>query len=103
MASAMPSGGWLQSSPIIIPALGFALKTRAQMFWLDEGLLQSLRPGTRPRTTLSPRSAQHEDGTKLAFGTLGGDQQDQWHLILFLRHIHHGVSLQHGIDAPLFH
>ena len=102
MASAMPSGGWLQSSPII-PALGFALNTRAQMFWLDEGLPQSLRPGTRPRTTLSPSSAQHEDGTKLAFGTPGGDQQDQWHLILFLRHIHHGVSLQHGIDAPLFH
>ena len=35
--SATPSGGWLQSSPVI-PALGWPLGTRAQMFWLEEGL-----------------------------------------------------------------
>ncbi|MFL5000647.1 MAG: gamma-glutamyltransferase family protein, partial [Xanthobacteraceae bacterium] len=33
MVSATPSGGWLQSSPVI-PELGFCLGTRAQMFWL---------------------------------------------------------------------
>src|SRR3546814_730374 len=32
--SPTPSGGWLQSSPLI-PALGFCLGTRAQMFWRD--------------------------------------------------------------------
>ena len=53
MFSATPSGGWLQSSPVI-PALGWPLGTRAQMFWLEEGLPSSLRPGARPRTTLSP-------------------------------------------------
>ena len=37
MVSATPSGGWLQSSPII-PELGFCLNTRAQMFWLEAGL-----------------------------------------------------------------
>ncbi len=36
MVSATPSGGWLQSSPVI-PELGFCLGTRAQMFWLEEG------------------------------------------------------------------
>ena len=35
MVSSTPSGGWLQSSPVI-PELGFGLGTRAQMFWLDE-------------------------------------------------------------------
>ncbi len=34
MVAATPSGGWLQSSPAI-PGLGFALGTRAQMFWLS--------------------------------------------------------------------
>lgn len=102
MVSATPSGGWLQSSPII-PGLGMPLNSRAQMFWLDEGLPTSLAPGRRPRTTLSPSMGQAPDGTELAFGTPGGDQQDQWQLTLFLRLVHGGVNLQEGIDAPLFH
>ena len=102
MVSVTPSGGWLQSSPII-PKLGFALNSRAQMFWLDDGLNQSLAPGCRPRTTLSPSLARHKDGSSMVFGTPGGDQQDQWQLIMFLRHVHHGLNLQEAIDAPLFH
>jgi len=100
--SATPSGGWLQSSPVV-PGLGMPLNSRAQMFWLDEGLPTSLAPGRRPRTTLSPSMAQAPDGTELAFGTPGGDQQDQWQLILFLRLVHGQMNLQEGIDAPLFH
>src|SRR5262249_35660579 len=50
MVSATPSGGWLQSSPVI-PELGFGLGTRAQMFWLEENHPASLKPGKRPRTT----------------------------------------------------
>ncbi|WP_226780291.1 gamma-glutamyltransferase family protein [Oceaniglobus trochenteri] len=102
MVSATPSGGWLQSSPCI-PGLGMPLNSRAQMFWLDAGLATSLAPGQRPRTTLSPSFARHPDGTRLAFGTPGGDQQDQWQLIFLLRLIHGGQNLQQAIDAPLFH
>src|SRR5262249_56164699 len=53
MVSSTPSGGWLQSSPVI-PELGFSLGTPAQMFWLQYGHPASLAPGKRPRTTLSP-------------------------------------------------
>src|SRR5262249_37590529 len=56
---ATPSGGWLQSSPAI-PELGFQLNTRAQMFWLTDGLPTSMAPGRRPRTTLSPSFALKE-------------------------------------------
>lgn len=101
MVSATPSGGWLQSNPVV-PGLGFPLNSRAQMFWLEEGLPTSLAPGRRPRTTLTPSMAE-KDGTRLAFGTPGGDQQDQWQLIWFLRFVHHGFDLQEGMDAPLFH
>lgn len=101
MVSATPSGGWLQSNPVI-PGLGFPLNSRAQMFWLEEGLPTSLAPHRRPRTTLTPTLAE-KDGTQLVFGTPGGDQQDQWQLIWFLRFVHHGMGLQEGIDAPLFH
>ena len=77
LISATPSGGWLQSSPVI-PALGWPLGTRAQMFWLEDGLASSLRPGTRPRTTLSPGLALRDGAPYLAWGTPGGDQQEQW-------------------------
>jgi len=100
--AATPSGGWLQSSPVI-PALGFPLGTRAQMFWLTEGLPNSLAPGKRPRTTLTPSMAWHADGTRMAFGTPGGDQQDQWSLTFFARLAHHGGTLQELVDMPMFH
>ena len=102
MVSATPSGGWLQSSPAI-PELGFCLGTRAQMFWLEEGRPASLAPGKRPRTTLSPSMALKDGRPGLAFGTPGGDQQDQWALHVFLRHAHFGHDLQAAIDAPAFH
>ncbi|MFC4005604.1 gamma-glutamyltransferase family protein [Nonomuraea purpurea] len=102
MVSATPSGGWLQSSPTI-PALGFCLGTRAQMFWLQEDLPASLRPGTRPRTTLSPSFALRDGRPWLAFGTPGGDQQDQWSLNFFLAVVHGRLNLQEAIDAPMFH
>lgn len=101
MVSATPSGGWLQSSPAI-PALGCALGTRAQMFWLEEGLPGSLKPGKRPRTTLSPSFAMRDGEAYMPFGTPGGDGQDQWTVTFFLRHILHGFNLQQAIDAPTF-
>lgn len=101
IVSATPSGGWLQSSPAV-PGLGFCLTTRAQMFWLDEGLPGTIAPGKRPRTTLSPTLAFADDRRALAFGTPGGDTQDQHALHLFLRHVHGGLDLQAAIDAPAF-
>jgi gamma-glutamyltranspeptidase / glutathione hydrolase len=102
LISATPSGGWLQSSPTI-PALGWPLGSRAQMFWLEEGLPSSLVPGTRPRTTLSPGLVLREGEPWLAYGTPGGDQQEQWALHAFLRHVDRGLDLQAAIDAPEWH
>jgi gamma-glutamyltranspeptidase/glutathione hydrolase len=102
MISATPSGGWLQSSPVI-PQLGFCLGTRAQMFWLEENHPASLAPGKRPRTTLSPTMALRDGKPYLAWGSPGGDQQDQWITQFFLRHVHAGMNLQEAIDAPAWH
>ena len=102
MLSATPSGGWLQSSPTI-PALGWPLGTRAQMFWLEEGLPSSLAPGKRPRTTLSPGLVLRDGEPWLAYGTPGGDQQEQWALHALVRHVDRGLDLQQAIDAPEWH
>jgi gamma-glutamyltranspeptidase / glutathione hydrolase len=102
LVSATPSGGWLWSSPVV-PELGFPLGTRAQMFWLEDGLPNSLEPGKRPRTTLSPSLAFRGGDPYVAFGTPGGDQQDQWSLLFFLQHVDLGLDLQAAIDEPAFH
>jgi gamma-glutamyltranspeptidase/glutathione hydrolase len=102
MISATPSGGWLQSSPVI-PELGFGLGTRGQMFWLEENHPAALAPGKRPRTTLSPTLALRDGDPYLAWGSPGGDQQDQWTTQFFLRHVHAGLNLQEAIDAPAWH
>ena len=75
MFTATPSGGWLQSSPVI-PELGWPLGTRGQMFWLEEGLPASLAPGKRPRSTLSVGMALRDGKPYMTWGTPGGDQQD---------------------------
>jgi gamma-glutamyltranspeptidase/glutathione hydrolase len=102
MVSATPSGGWLQSSPVI-PGLGFCLGTRAQMFTLTPGLPATIAPGKRPRTTLTPSLALRDGEPYLAFGTPGGDQQDQWSLLVLLNHLHFGMNLQQAIDFPAYH
>lgn len=106
VVSATPSGAWLQSSPVV-PGLGFPLGTRGQMFWLEQGLPSSLRPGVRPRTTLSPALALRDGRPWMAFGTPGGDQQDQWQLTFLLRAVHGDrgadLALQAAIDAPMLH
>jgi gamma-glutamyltranspeptidase / glutathione hydrolase len=102
VVTATPSGGWLQSSPVI-PSLGFCLGSRAQMFTLDPGLPATIAPGKRPRTTLTPTLVLSGGEPCLAFGTPGGDQQDQWTLGFFLNHVHFGMNLQQAIDFPAFH
>ncbi|MEV6902218.1 gamma-glutamyltransferase [Amycolatopsis sp. NPDC051372] len=107
MIAATPSGGWLQSNPVI-PQLGFPLGTRLQMAWLDPGLPNSLAPGKRPRTTLTPSLASRDGVPVMAFGTPGGDQQDQWSAHFFLavalrEKVRSGLDLQGAIDAPNWH
>lgn len=104
MVSATPSGAWIMSSPVI-PSLGFPLGTRAQMFSLDPDHPNCVEPNKRPRTTLTPSMAELQDGRRIAFGTPGGDQQDQWTLQFFLEIVDFDPSqeLQAAIDAPTVH
>lgn len=102
IVAATSSGGWLQSSPVV-PGLGFPLDTRAQMLWLDTAHPNGMAPGKRPRTTLSPSLVLRDGEPYLAFGSTGGDTQDQWQLAFFLAHVHFGLDLQAAIDAPMFH
>ena len=102
LVSATPSGGWLQSSPVI-PELGFPLGSRLQMCWLEDGLPASLVPGRRPRTTLSPTLVERDGTAVLACGTPGGDQQDQWQVVFLLARLVLGRDLQEAVETPSWH
>lgn len=101
LVAVTPSGGWIPSSPVI-EELGFPLGTRLQTFSLTPGHPNALAPGKRPRTTLSPSLALWDDEHGIAFGTMGGDNQDQWTLQFFLNLIDFGMELQQAIEAPRF-
>lgn len=102
MIAVTPSGGWLQSSPTV-PELGFCLGTRLQMMWLDDDSPAALRPGARPRTTLTPTLVLRDGRAEMALGTPGGDQQEQWQVPVLLRMIVGGYTAQQAIDAPSLH
>jgi gamma-glutamyltranspeptidase/glutathione hydrolase len=104
LVASTPSGGWFRSSPCV-PGLGFPIGTRGEMFWVMEGMEDhpnALRPGKRSRTSLTPTIALKDGKPVLAFGTPGGDRQDQWGLLFFLRRVHYGMNLQQAIDYPNF-
>jgi gamma-glutamyltranspeptidase/glutathione hydrolase len=101
MVACTASGGWIPSSPVI-DTLGFPLGTRMQTFYLDESHANALRPGKRPRTTLTPSLATRDGKPFLSFGTPGGDQQDQWTLQFFINVIDFGMGVQEAIEAPRF-
>ncbi len=102
MISATPSGGWFQASPVI-SGVGFPLGTRGQQFSLEPDHPNSLAPGKRPRVTLTPSIAFRDRLPWMAFGTPGGDYQDQWSLQFLLNMLHFDMGLQEAIDAPTFH
>jgi gamma-glutamyltranspeptidase/glutathione hydrolase len=102
MASFTPSGGWLRSSPVIA-ALGFSLSNRMQTFYLGPAHHPNVvAPFKRPRTTISPSLAFRHGRPWMVWGSMGGDQQDQWMLQFFLNRTVFGMTIQAAIEAPKF-
>ena len=84
----------------MIPGLGFALGTRAQMFYLNPDRANAVAGHKRPRATLTPSLVTRDGQPELVFGTPGGDGQDQWTLQAFLNHEVFGMPLQQALEAP---
>ena len=102
LVAATPSGGWLGTSPVI-KGLGFPLGTRGQMFYLNPNRPNALQPRKRPRATLTPTLVTRNGEPHMAFGTPGGDSQEQWTSQFFLNCVHFGMNLQAALDAPTLH
>ena len=102
MAAFTPSGGWLKSAEVV-PALGFPLGNRLMTFYLKPDHHPNIvAPFKRPRTTISPSLAFRNNLPWMVFGSMGGDQQDQWQCQFFLNRVLFGMSIQEAIEAPKF-
>jgi gamma-glutamyltranspeptidase/glutathione hydrolase len=100
MASFTPSGAWLSSAEVI-EALGFPLSSRMMTFYLGpQNHPNVVAPGKRPRTTLTPSLAFRDGRPWMTFGTMGGDQQEQWSLQFILYRLAFGMTIQQAIEAP---
>ncbi len=101
-AAFTPSGAYLMGSEVI-PALGFPLGVRLANCQLGPAHHPNVvAPFKRPRTTISPSLATRDGRAWLAFGSMGGDQQDQWQLQFFLNRVVFGMPVQTAIEAPKF-
>ncbi len=102
MVAATPSGAWIRSNEVV-GDLGFPLGNRLMTFHLSPKRHPNLiAPFKRPRTTISPTLATRNDEPWLVFGSMGGDQQDQWQLQFFLNRAVFDLALPAAIEAPKF-
>ncbi len=100
VVSITPSGGWVPA--VIAGRTGVGLSQRAQSFVTDssDGPFNVIRPGKRPRVTLTPTMALKDGAPYLAFAVQGGDSQDQNLLQFFLNVVEWGMTPQQAAEAP---
>jgi len=98
MFSATPSGAWLPS--VIAGDTGVPLSQRLQSFLLIPGHPNELKPGKRPRVTLSPTLVLKDGKPYLALSTPGGDNQDQALVQVMLYVLEFGMNPQQAVEAP---
>jgi gamma-glutamyltranspeptidase/glutathione hydrolase len=99
VVSVTPSGAWIP--PVIAGETGVALSQRAQSFVLspEENPFNVIRPGQRPRATLTPGMALKDGRPYLSFAVQGGDTQDQNLLQFFLNMVEFGMNVQEACEA----
>lgn len=100
VVSVTPSGGWIPA--VVAGRTGVGLSQRMQSFVTDsaEGPFNVVRPGQRPRVTLTPTLALRDGRPLLAFSVQGGDSQDQNLLQFFLNVVEFGMNVQQAVEAP---
>ena len=98
--SATPSGAWLPA--FIAGDTGIPVSNRLQSFLLEAGHPNELKPGKRPRITLSPTLVMKDGHPFAALSTPGGDNQDQALVQVLLNMIEFGMNPQEAVEAARF-
>jgi gamma-glutamyltranspeptidase/glutathione hydrolase len=96
--SATPSDPHVDSP--VVPGVGCVVSPRGSQGWLDPEHPGVVAPGKRPRLTPAPAMAFDAGGLFMAFGTPGGDVQQQAMLQVFLNTTVFGMPIQQAIEVP---
>jgi gamma-glutamyltranspeptidase/glutathione hydrolase len=86
-----------------VPALGFGIQNRGNLFDLKPGRPNSYAPGKRPFHTIIPAFMTKDGAPVMAFGLMGGDMQPQGHAQVVVNLVDFGMNLQEAGDAIRFH
>jgi len=85
---------------VVMGDLGFILNCRGDYYSLDPRHPNSLQPGKRPRSTLTPTIVMKDGAPFLIIGSPGGDEQPTRIAQTFLNMIDFGMNVQEAIEAP---
>src|SRR5437667_4875117 len=96
--SATPSDPGVDSP--VVPGVGCVVSPRGSQGWLDPQHPSVVAPGKRPRLTPAPAMAFTGGRLFMAFGTPGGDVQQQAMLQVFLNVTVFGMEPQAAVEAP---
>jgi len=97
--SATPSDPGGVDSPVI-PGVGCVVSPRGSQGWLVPGHPSEVVGGKRPRLTPAPSMVLREGRAFMAFGTPGGDVQQQALLQVLLNMTAFGMAPQQAVEAP---
>ncbi len=97
--SATPSDPGGVDSPVI-PGVGCVVSPRGSQGWLVPGHPSEVAGGKRPRLTPAPSLVLRDGRAFMAFGTPGGDVQQQAMLQVLLNMVAYGMAPQQAVEAP---
>ncbi|GAL12103.1 gamma-glutamyltranspeptidase [Vibrio astriarenae] len=100
MVSFIQSIYWEFGSGVVLPSSGVLWNVRGKSFSLDPSHHNVLAPNKKPFHTLNPAYAELNDGTRMVYGTMGGEGQPQTQACLFSRYIYQNLSLSSSIAMP---
>ena len=85
---------------VVMGDLGLILNCRGDYYSLDPQHANSLVPGKRPRSTLTPTLVLKDGKPYMVVGSPGGDDQPMRILQTFLNVVDFGMNIQQAIEAP---
>ena len=87
-------------SGLTLPQTGITWQNRGVSFSLCSKDVNGLAPAKKPFHTLNPAMAIFDNGSVMAYGTMGGEGQPQTQAAIFARHVFQKRGLQEAVTAP---
>lgn len=100
MVSFIQSIYWEFGCGVVLPETGVLWNVRGKSFSLDSAHHNVLAPNKKPFHTLNPAYAELNDGSRMSYGTMGGEGQPQTQACLFSRFHYQGKGLEESVAMP---